>query len=152
MKFMTSFSNLLKSEITRLARKEVRALVEPLRKSNSTYRRDIAALKRQVTLLQRQIGTVGRTSKRETEPSAKTRPTRFMAKGLRTLRTRLGLSAGDFATLAGVSAQSIYNWETGKSVPRQSQKLAVAELRTLGKKEAKARLHNSRSKEGKKTK
>lgn len=30
---MTSLANLLKSEITRLARKEVRALVEPLRKT-----------------------------------------------------------------------------------------------------------------------
>ena len=141
---MTSFSNLLKSEITRLAKKEARALVEPLRKSNATCRRDIASLKRQVALLQRQVATIGRISSKPSGPSAESKPTRFVAKGLRSLRTRLGLSAGDFATLAGVSAQSIYNWETGKAVPRKEQVVALAGLRALGKKEAQARVQKDR--------
>lgn len=140
---MTSFSNLLKSEITRLAKKEARALVEPLRKSNATYRRDIAALKRQMAMLQREVSTSSPSRAKVGTSTVATRSTRFVAKGLRSLRTRLGLSAGDFATLAGVSAQSIYNWETGKAVPRQAQTLALADLRTLGKKQAQARLLKS---------
>jgi DNA-binding transcriptional regulator YiaG len=140
MKFMTSFSNLLKSEMTRLAKKEARALVEPLRKSNAAYRRDIAALKRQMALLQREVSTSNRRRANVATSAVATPPTRFVAKGLPSLRTRLGLSAGDFARLAGVSAQSIYNWETGKAVPRKEQAIALAGLRTLGKKEAQTRL------------
>jgi transcriptional regulator with XRE-family HTH domain len=40
----------------------------------------------------------------------------------------------------GVSAQSIYNWETGKAVPRRQQLEAIAALRGIGKREALSRL------------
>jgi len=45
-------------------------------------------------------------------------------------------------TLLGVSAQSIYLWEAGKTKPRQSQLEAIAALRKMGKREAKAQLAN----------
>jgi len=137
---MSSLSSMLKTEMTRLSRKELRVQVEPLRKANSTYRRDIAALKRQVALLQRQIGALSRMSAKLQEPSAETTPTRFVAKGLRSLRARLGISAADFGKLAGASGQSIYNWESGKAVPRKGQMAVLAGLRGLSKKEAQARL------------
>ena len=63
-----------------------------------------------------------------------------MAKGFRSLRTRLGLSAAELATLLDVSPQSVYNWEHQKSVPRASQVASIAALRTMGKKEARLRL------------
>ena len=40
----------------------------------------------------------------------------------------------------GVSEQSIYNWESGKGRPLAEHLLAIAALRTMGKKEAAARL------------
>jgi len=43
-------------------------------------------------------------------------------------------------TLLGVSAQSIYHWETGKTKPRQSQLAAIAAVRKMGKREAMAQL------------
>ena len=138
---MTSLGSVLKNEITRLARKEVRAQVEPLKKANSSYRREIAELKRQVALLARQATAARKAiakvpQAKVAEPAA----ARFVAKGLRSLRSRLGLSAADFGKLAGVSGQSIYNWERGKAVPRKSQLTVLAGLRALGKREAQARL------------
>lgn len=65
---------------------------------------------------------------------------RFSAKGLAINRQRLGLSADDYALLAGVSGQSIYHWEQGKSLPRPKSLAGLAALRTLGKREAVARL------------
>ena len=65
---------------------------------------------------------------------------RFSAKGFATLRTRFGLSAADMGRLLGVSGQTVYNWEGRKSVPRKSQLAALAQLRGLGKREARARL------------
>jgi DNA-binding transcriptional regulator YiaG len=139
---MPNIGSILKAEITRLARKEVKAQTDQLRKSSALYRRDIAALKRQVTDLQRQLAAVSKTSKRA-QPVESTEFTkaRFSAKGLKTHRARLGLSAGDYGRLAGVSGQSIYGWEQGKTVPRQPQVAALAALRGLGKREATARLN-----------
>lgn len=141
---MPSFSNVLKSEITRLARKEVKGAVDPLRKSNATYRREIAELKRQVASLQRDLKAAskaaGRTPRVATdEPAAGTR-TRFVAKGVKSLRLRLGLSAADFGALVGASGQSVYNWETGKAVPREAQQASLVAIRGLGKREAAKRL------------
>ena len=137
---MTSLGSVLKSEITRLARKEIRAQVDPLKKVNSAHRRDIAELKRQVAMLSRQAKAASKASSKVPQENSETSPTRFVAKGLRSLRARLGLSAADFGKLAGASGQSVYNWESGKTVPRKSQLAVLAELRSLGKREAQARL------------
>ena len=137
---MTSLGTMLKGEITRLSRKEARVQVEPLRKANATYRRDIAALKRQMAVLQRQVTALGRTRKDAAEQPVEAKPMRFVAKGLRSLRARLGVSAAEFGQLVGASGQSIYNWESGKAVPRATQMAALANVRGLGKREAQARL------------
>jgi DNA-binding XRE family transcriptional regulator len=137
---MASLGTMFKGEITRLSRKEARMQVEPLRKSNATYRRDIAELKRQVSLLQRQLTALGRAAQTAPEQPAESKPMRFAAKGLRSLRARLGLSAAEFGQLVGASGQSIYNWESGKAVPRAAQLVALAKARGLGKREAQARL------------
>ncbi|MGZ5196264.1 MAG: hypothetical protein ACXWB8_12570 [Ramlibacter sp.] len=42
--------------------------------------------------------------------------------------------------MLGVSGQSIYKWEEGKTRPRASQLPAIAALRKMGKREANARL------------
>jgi DNA-binding transcriptional regulator YiaG len=65
---------------------------------------------------------------------------RFVAKGLVSLRKRLGLSATDFGRLVGVSGQSVYAWESKKATPRKAQLASIAALRNMGKREARARL------------
>ncbi len=138
---MTTLGTALRNEITRLSRKELRTQIDPLKKASSAQRREIAELKRQVAALSRQIKVAGKAAGKPAPRGGDAAPaTRFVAKGLRSLRSRLGLSAADFGTLAGVTAQSIYNWESGKSVPRKSQLAALAELRGLGKREAQTRL------------
>jgi DNA-binding transcriptional regulator YiaG len=42
--------------------------------------------------------------------------------------------------LLGVSAQTVYNWETGKSQPRQQQLASIADVRKLGKRAIQAQL------------
>ena len=72
------------------------------------------------------------------DPTAKR--VRFAAKGLRSQRNRLGLSQTDLGTLLGVSAQSIYNWESESAHPRDEQLAKLAALRGIGKREAGERL------------
>jgi len=59
---------------------------------------------------------------------------------VRAQRTRLGLSAPEMGALVGVSAQTIYNWEAGKSRPRAEQLAIIAAVRKMGKRKVKARL------------
>lgn len=141
---MTNFSSVLKGEIARVARKEIKNAADPLRKANSNYRREIAELKRQVAALQKEVRSLSKVSRASAPVAAKTASsTRFVAKGLRSLRKRLDLSAADFGRLVGASGQSIYNWESGKAVPRATQQAALASVRSLGKREAAKRLEAS---------
>lgn len=141
---MANLASALKAEITRLARREVKAHLEPLRKANAGYRRDIAALRRELAGLSRQLKAAARpAAAARAKPAAEEgegRRLRFQAKGLKSHREKLGLSAAEYGQLAGVSAQSIYNWEAGKTVPRQAQVAALAALRGMGKREAAKRL------------
>ena len=140
---MPNFSSVIKSEITRLARKEIKGAIDPIRKANAAHRREIAELKRQIASLQRGLTTSVKKSKSSSVAvSESARDTRFVPKGLKSLRARLGLSAADFGLLVGASGQSVYNWEAGKSVPRQAQQAALTAVRGLGKREAAKRLED----------
>jgi DNA-binding transcriptional regulator YiaG len=140
---MPNIGSILKSEISRVARKEVRGETQALKKSVSLYRSQIADLKRRLQALEQQLKRVGRVAAKaapaHAEPQEGGAP-RFSAKGLATQRKRLGLSAASMAKLLGVSALSVYKWESGKTRPRAKQIEAIAGLRGIGKKEAAARL------------
>jgi DNA-binding transcriptional regulator YiaG len=143
---MPNIARLLKSEITRLARKEVRGETAALRKSSAVHRRQIAALKREIAALQRQSKQASRNALKQSKPTVEgvDAQHRFSAKGLMSLRARLGLSANDMALLLGASMQSVYNWERGQTIPRSTQVAAIAALRSMGKREAMQRLEKAR--------
>ena len=142
---MPNIAALLKDEIARLARKEVRAQTEDIRKASAHYRTHIATLRRRIDELERELRQVRKVSGRgasapreEAEDSGTQR--RFSASRLASQRQKLGLSAADFATLLGVSGQSVYKWEHGEARPRAKQLEAIAALRGIGKREAQTRL------------
>ncbi|MFN4352726.1 MAG: helix-turn-helix domain-containing protein [Hylemonella sp.] len=139
---MPNLATLLKSEISRIARKEVRAETQAFKKASAQYRSDIAALKRRIAGLESTLKKLDKTSSRnrKTAEEPAQLPLRFRVDGFATLRKKLGLSAADMARLLGVSAQSVYHWESGKSKPRAGQLAAIAQVRKLGKREAAARL------------
>jgi DNA-binding transcriptional regulator YiaG len=147
---MPNIGSVLKAEITRLSRKEVRSELEATKKASAQHRRYIAELRRQVSRLERQMQALQKRPKASSAPTppASLKPVRFVAKGLRSNRERLGLSAGDYGKLIGVSAQSIYNWEREAAAPREAQKVKLAWLRGMGSKEARARLSHLERKGG----
>jgi DNA-binding transcriptional regulator YiaG len=140
---MPNIGTVLKSEISRVARKEVRGETQALKKSISQYRTQIAQLKRRMQALEKQIKrgdkATGRASVSEEEAETGSN-VRFSAKGLAAHRRRLGLSAAALAKLLGVSALAVYKWESGKVRPRAKQIEAIAALRGMGKREAAERL------------
>lgn len=144
---MPNIAAILKSEISRVARKEVRGEIASLKKAVVAHRSQIAALKRRTEALEKQLRHLGMISAKRAPAVENEVPSdaqRFSARGLASLRRRLGLSAADCGLLVGASSQSIYNWEEGKVRPRAKHLPAIAALRALGKKEAAARLDSLR--------
>jgi DNA-binding transcriptional regulator YiaG len=140
---MPNVASVLKDEILRLARKEIREQTSTLKKMSARYRTDIAEMKRQVADLQRTVALLEQQALKDI-PSQVTKAdaegVRFTAKGLRSQRERLGLSAANYGKLVGVSGQTVYNWEGEISRPRKQQLAAIAAVRSMSKKEAQARL------------
>lgn len=143
---MPNIASVLKEEILRLARKEIREQTSTLKKTSARYRTDIAEMKRQIADLQRTVALLEQQALKDI-PSQVTKAdaegVRFTAKGLRSQRERLGLSAANYGKLVGVSGQTIYNWEGEISRPRKQQLAAIAAVRSMSKKEAQARLEKT---------
>lgn len=141
---MPNLQSVLRDEIKRLARKEIRAEMEATRSAVSRYRREIADLKRKNSTLERRLAFLeNRESERLKAGPAEEAPpegSRFSVRSLKAQRTRSGLSQGEYARLLGVSGSTIYNWESGKTKPGKKHLAALVELRGLGKREAKRRI------------
>jgi DNA-binding transcriptional regulator YiaG len=131
----------LKAEITRLARREIRKELEPVKRVNAAQRGLIANLRRDVTALQREVSRLQRQLDRA-EPAAEEVPEQafwISGRGVVSLRKRLGLTQAEMAGLAGVSTQSVVNWEKieGKIPFRQQETLLkLKEIRSMSKSKA----------------
>lgn len=149
---MSQLASLLKTEISRVARKEIRAEVESLRKASAQHRSHIAALRRQVQALEGALRRATANGARHnagaqapaSDAAADDGPQRrFSPKRLANHRTKLGLSAAAYGQLVGVSGQTIYNWEQGQARPRAEQLKKLVAVRALTKAAAAAQLGES---------
>ena len=146
---MPTIATVLKSEIARVARKELRADTEAVKKAVTGYRHELVAVKRRMQDLERQLkalskgvakGAAAKRAAAADEEETSGRQLRFSASRFAAQRKKLGISAADFALLLGVSSLSVYKWEHGQTRPRQKQLEAIAAARKLGKREAQQRL------------
>jgi len=148
---MPNIATVLKAEITRLARKELREESDGLKRALALQRKEIAALKGRLLALEKLVQRLGKPAKLLPAKTRAVAPEsagdadaaeglRFRAAGMASNRKRLGLSAADFALLVGTTGQSVYSWEAGKSKPRADALRAIAALRHIGKREVEARL------------
>jgi DNA-binding transcriptional regulator YiaG len=141
---MPNIASVLKDEIRRLARKEIKAETSKTKNAVVQYRREIAKLKQVLAAQQKEIARLKSRGKSsgavEEAESDELDGIRFSARSVRAQRTRLGLSAADYGKLVGVSGLTIYSWEKGASRPRKPQLKALVDVRGIGKREARARV------------
>jgi len=137
---MPNIAAVLKDEIRRLAKREIKASTSSTKGAVAQYRRDIAKLKRQMQTQGKEIAFLKvQEQKRLGQAPTAEEPLDgiwFSARSVRAQRQRLGLSQPDYAKLVGVSSMTIYNWEAGKSRPRGEQLAALVAVRKFGKREA----------------
>ena len=137
---MSKLMKELKSEVARLARKEIHAELLPVRKINAVQRRFIADLRRQVDALQKEVSALRKgapapenvAEQGESVPEGRSWIT---GKGIKALRKRLGLTQAALASLAGVSSPAVVQWEkkSGKIRLRKATATKLQEIRKMTK-------------------
>jgi len=145
---MPDVARVLREEVQRLAKRQVKAGLAPLKRDNVRLKKHVAELRRELTALTRtsrellvRVAAVVATKETEvaTERAATLRPT---SKSLVRLRRRFDLTQVEFGKLLGVSGQAVVNWEgKGSRVRMRGANLAaLAGIQRIGKREARRRL------------
>lgn len=139
---MPNIAQLLKTEISRLARREIRAQITPLQRQVSELRQTVNQQKKRLSQLEKDLNRSRRqlAAAKGADAPAKEPAVRLSPASIKRLRQRLKLSQKDMGRLLGVSINTIVQWEAGRSKPRQRYKDGIAELRRIGIREAKKRL------------
>ena len=141
---MPNFAGVLKGEIQRLARKEVRASVMPLKKVVSALRRRVAQQRKHIAELVRATRRAVSTARVPVERASDGSQIRFSPVWVRRHRKKLKMSRRVYAKLVGVSAQSIFGWESGRTRPRRTALESWRRIRLMGKRELKSMLGGER--------
>jgi DNA-binding transcriptional regulator YiaG len=134
----------LQSEITRLARKEIKKELDPVKRVNAAQRGYIADLRREVGELEKEVNRLQKaTGKPAPVVEEATQNFWLSGKGVVSLRKRLQLTQAELAVLADVSNQSVMKWEKheGKIPFRKAETLARMQvIRGMSKTKAWAEL------------
>lgn len=141
---MTTFSDALKSEIARVARKELKDELLSLRKATTAQRTEIAALKRDIKDLRSQLKANDKTLRKALPapapvadvPAATGKRAGFSADKLAAHRAALGLTQAQMARLLSASPLSVYKWESGQVQPRAAQWASIQSVLGLRKRAA----------------
>jgi DNA-binding XRE family transcriptional regulator len=141
---MTTFTDAFKSEIARVARKELKDELSFLRKAGAAQKTEIAALKRDIKDLRSQLKARDKTLRKvlpvpEPLPDTHSVPSKrsgFSAEKLAAHRAVLGLTQAQMARLLAASPLSVYKWESGQVQPRAAQLARIQEVLVLRKRAA----------------
>jgi len=139
----------IKSEIERLAKRELHKVSVPLK-------REVRSLKITVSQLRKAVIPLGRftaqkqkeLSKREMQleaPPDEIKKSRFSPRLLQSLRKKLGISQKELAILTGVSLGAAHLWETGKFRPKDNKMGVLVALRKLNRREVRELLNQKRA-------
>ena len=120
---MADIAKVLKEEIARLARKEVKKAVVPLRDRLLSLTRIVSRQEKTINGLEKTIARQNKlvTATRPVPPPApeeEVKKARISPRLIKTQRKRLKLKQAEFARLIGVSVVTVRAWEQGRSQPR----------------------------------
>ena len=151
---MPNIAQMLKQEISRLARKEVRQECASLQTQVRNLRDTVSKQKKVIDKLEKIVSSLGGKTPKSSKPiqapieaeEGKVR-VRMSAASIKRIRDKFAISQAQMGQLMDVSTNTIVRWEAGTSTPRDRYKLALAELRSTGKREIKKRLKKDPKKE-----
>ena len=142
-------SNILNSEIRRLARSEAIAQTKKVKADNAYLKHVTADLKRRVTELKKENKRLSRYAeagfRQATKPSnGEVERARITGKMVKAIRSKFGLTQAEFSELLEVTPVTVYNWESKKKSRltfRGNAKERIVEVRKLGVRDIQRRLN-----------
>ncbi|MBU4212224.1 MAG: hypothetical protein L6437_08865 [Kiritimatiellae bacterium] len=145
---MSTLMAVMKDEIRRIARKEIRAATAGLKKDQTKFRKAVAGLRRQTKEHRSNICQLLQVATKQAKMAAMAPKTAegskvwVTAKGIRAQRKKLKLSQAQFGKLVGVSGYTVLKWEHGSGTLkfRSQTRRALLAIRGLGIREARLRL------------
>ncbi len=136
---MGKFEGIIKSEIVRLAKREIRKISVPLGRDVRELKGAVSQLRKAVLTLQRVTALQQKQlEKGETPLQAapeEVKLSRFSPRLIRSLRGHLGLTQKELAILTGVTVGAVHLWESGQFKPSEKKKAVMVALRKLGRRE-----------------
>jgi DNA-binding transcriptional regulator YiaG len=137
---MGKLEGIIKSEIMRLAKREVRKVSVPLSRDVRLMRSAVSELRKAVLTLERLASQQQKELGKKEVPLNATpeelKIARFSPRLFRSLRKHLGISQKELAVLAGVTVGAVHQWESGRFRPKQDKKAVIVALRKIGRQEA----------------
>lgn len=144
---MGTFDTFIKKEMSRVARKEIRAELASLQRVAKSHRSEIAELRQKIKTLEALQNSGVRHSAQSLKVPLNPRDSvasssagLFDATAFAEHRKHLGLTQAQMAKVLEASALSIYKWESGRVHPRAAQLKKIRALRKLGKRAVLAKL------------
>lgn len=143
---MSTLANTLKTEISRLARKELKQELTSMRKALAQQKSEIAALKKQLKSVHSDLQFVKKVRGSPAVPTVaaevaiKSGRVPFGPQKLAAKRAQLGVTQAQMAKILGASTLSYFKWENARVQPRHGQLVKIAEVLQMGKREALAKL------------
>ena len=140
---MPDIAKVLREEIQRLTRKEIKAAIAYLKKDNATLKRTAADHKRRLAQLERDNKRLLTQAKKLRETAVKpadveVEKARITAKMIKSIRDKLGLSQAKLAEILGITPNTVLLWEKkeGRLTFRNPEtKAAIVSLRAMTKAE-----------------
>ena len=128
----------IKSEIVRLAKREMHKTFVPLGRDVRLLKSTVSQLRKTVLALERFAAQQQKELKKRKIPLEATpeevKKSRFLPL-IRSLRKSLGISQKELAILAGVTVGAAHLWEKGKFKPKDEKKAVMVALRKLGRRD-----------------
>jgi DNA-binding XRE family transcriptional regulator len=144
---MANIAQALKAEIVRISRKEIKASVDSIHRTNIGLKKAATDFKKRIEALEAENKILKSLSKRFEDQKPEVTPeiaekVRFTSKSIVILRIKLGLTQEQFGKIIGVSSQNIHAIEhkDGRLKFRAATLANLLSIRGLGKREAKKRL------------
>jgi len=136
---MGKLEGMIKSEIVRLAKREMRKISVPLGRDVRSLKSTVSQLRRTVLALERFAAQWQKELGKERIPLEATpeevKISRFSPRLIRSLRKHLGITQKDLAVVTGVTVGAIHQWESGQFKPSLKKKAVMVALRRLGRRE-----------------
>ena len=140
----------IKSEIVRLAKREIHKTLIPLGRDVRLLKSAVSQLRKTVLALERFVAQQQNELKKRKIPLEATpeevKKSRFSPALIRNLRRHLGITQKELAILTGVTIGAAHLWEKGKFEPGDEKKAVMVALRKLGRRDVRKLLEKKTTK------